>query len=133
MTRLLCVCALFAAGCSSGGGSTGAGPDKADTLREVGGLVSSYTGEYRRGPQKVADLARYEAGYPLGYEAVKSGEITVVWGAKMVVEEGGGSTGTTDVVAYQKKVLAEGGLVLLQNGTVKEMSADEFRSAPKAK
>jgi len=121
-------------GCSSSrNDSGGAGPDGSDTLREVGGLVSAHTGEQKRGPQKIADLARYEAGYPLGFEAVKSGNVVVVWGAKMTIEEGGGTSGTTDVVAYEKKVPSEGGLVLLQNGTVKQMTADEFKSTPKAK
>jgi hypothetical protein len=37
------------------------------------------------------------------------------------------------VVAYEKKVPTEGGHVLLQDGTVKQMTAAEFQSAPKAK
>jgi hypothetical protein len=134
IVALLCLCGLLAAGCSSQSSPTGAGPDKGEVMREVGGLVSAYTGEFRKGPQKLADLARYEPGFPLGFEAVKSGEVVVVWGARMTIEEGGGTnTGTTDVVAYLKKVPAEGGPVLLQNGTVKEMTPGEFASAPKAR
>lgn len=122
------------AGCSSSSQPTaGSGPTKADELREVGGLISAYTGEHKRGPTKLADLSRYELGYPLGYQAVKTGDVVVVWGAKMTIEEGGGGGGgTTDVVAYEKKVPTEGGSVLLQNGTVKEMTAVEFAAAPKA-
>lgn len=138
MIRLSFIVGLFTVVCTLGcspnqDGSGGPGPGGEDTLREVGGLISAYTGEQKRGPQKTGDLARYEPGFPLGYEAVKSGKIVVVWGAKMTIEEGGGNVGTSDVVAYEKKVPAEGGLVLLQNGTVKQMTSDEFKSAPKAK
>ena len=78
------------------------------------------------------DFAKYEAGYPLGYAAVQSGEVVVVWGAK-IAGEGDAGSAPANVVAYEKKTPAEGGLVLLQNGTVKEMTASEFASAPKAK
>ncbi len=134
LASVVCLIALFSGGCSSKGPGNGAAQDKKELLREVAGLVSAYTGEFKKGPQKLADLARYENGYPLGYEAVKSGEVVVVWGAKMIIEEGGGgNTGTTDVVAYLKKVPTEGGAVLLQNNTIKDMTPDEFRAAPKAK
>ncbi len=122
-------------GCSSSSTETNGQPPESAVLQEVAGLISSYTGEFRKGPQKIADLARYEPGYPIGYHAVKTGEIEVVWGARMTIEEGSGSgySGTTDVVAYQRQTPTEGGLVLLQNGEVKQMSAEEFKAAPKAK
>lgn len=125
--------ALLAAGCSSSATNAPAGSDNRAVVGEVGGLLGAYTGEFRKGPQKLADVARYENGYPLGFEAVKSGEVVVVWGARVTVEEGGGvDPNATGVAAYEKKVPADGGFVLLQNGTVKEMTAAEFAAAPKA-
>jgi hypothetical protein len=139
MTRFIAAAALFTglttlAGCSSAtkpeGGTT---PPDSEVLREVGGLISMYSGEFKKGPAKAADLARYEAGYPIGYAAVQSGQVVVQWGVPMILEEGGETAGgTTDVVAYEKKVPTEGGQVLLHNGTVKEMTAAEFAAAPKA-
>jgi hypothetical protein len=136
MIRLSLPLVLFAtatlAGCSSSttgsGGTTG--PTKVDHLQEVGEMIALYSGKFRRGPSNVADLARYENGYPLGYAALKAGEIVIVWGSTMAGEGGGG---TEDVVAYEKKTPTEGGAVLLQNGKVKELSAAEFAAAPKAK
>jgi hypothetical protein len=119
-------------GCSSKPDAPAA-PPKSDALQEVGGLIGAYAGEFKKGPTKVADLARYENGFPLGYQAVKSGDVVVVWGAKIVIEEGSGPVGGTDVVAYEKQVPTEGGAVLLQNNTVKQMTAAEFQAAPKAK
>ena len=134
MTRILSAFVLAAAlaGCSSKPEAAKA-PSTNDALQEVGGLIGAYTGEYRKGPAKAADLARYENGFPLGYAALKSGDVVVLWGATVVIEEGGGGAGGTGVVAYEKKVPNEGGFVLLQNNTVKQMTAAEFQNAPKAK
>jgi len=118
------------AGCSSQKPAVGtSGPDETEILREVGGLISIYSGANRRGPAKLTDLTQYEQGYPLGYQAVRSGDVVVLWGGTVAGEGGGGSE---DVVAYEKKVPADGGHVLLQNGKVKEMTAAEFAAAPKA-
>src|SRR5262245_38362913 len=125
------VAAAVLAGCSSSNTGSGgaAGPTKADHLQEVGGMIALYSGEFHRAPSKVADLAKYEPGYPLGYAALKAGEVVVLWGATVAGEGGGG---TDHVVAYEKKTPAEGGAVLLQNGKVKQMTAGEFAAAPKA-
>ena len=134
-TLLSSIACLIGFGCSSKSNtSSGGGPTKSDVLREVGGLIGSYCGENRKAPAKVADLARYEPGFPLGFQAVKSGDVVVVWGASITVDEGGGSSGgSAEVVAHEKKVPTEGGLVLLQNGSVKEMTPAEFAATPKAK
>ena len=58
------------------------------------------------------------------------GAALVVWGARM---GGEGQAGSDEVIAYEKKTPAEGGMVLLQNGKVKTMSSGEFDAAPKAK
>lgn len=87
------------------------------------------SGEKGRGYANTAELAHYEHGHPLGYQAVKAGEIVVVPGATMPGE--GDKGGTTAIVAYEKDVPTQGGHVLLNNGTVKRMTADEFRTAPK--
>lgn len=131
----LCLSSAFGLwGCSSGKTGPTGGPPPSAALQEVAGLISSYSGEYKKGPTKVTDLARYENGYPIGYLNVKNGDIVVVWGVKMILEEGGGAVSpTSDVIAYEKSVPTAGGNVLLANGQVKTMSADEFKSAPKAK
>lgn len=129
------ICGVAVLGCSSSSSNPSDGvPSKEDHLMEVGGLISSYSGEFKKGPAKAADLARYEQGYPLGLAAIKSGDIVVIWGAKMEMNEGGGpSTLPPNVIAYGKDVPTAGGSVLLQNGTVKQMTADEFKTAEKAK
>ena len=121
---------IAAAGCSSSGtpGQSPA-PGVSDNLSEVAGLLRDYTTEFQKGPGKLADLAKNQPLYPRGYQAVKAGTIVVVWGVRMP-QQGQGGTG---VIAYEKKAETEGGAVLLENGEVKNLSASEFASAPRAK
>jgi hypothetical protein len=127
----LSVLTIALTGCSSSSKpntqeNAGAAPNQ---LLEVAGLLRDYSTTYNRGPAKAADLAPFESTYPFGYQAVKSGQIEVVWSATVAGEGGGGSDA---IVAYEKKVPAEGGYVLLESGKVKEMKPAEFQSAPKA-
>lgn len=133
--RIGFVVVLFASltlGC--GGSSNSVGPPQAPqeaALRDVADLLRATIGD-GKAPTKLTDLARLESLYPAGYQAVKSGEIVVIWGAKMA-GEGDLATGPQGLIAHEKKAPTEGGWVLLQNGTVKQMTADEFKAAPKAK
>ena len=119
-------------GCSRSSEHAGSGADPAAPLREVGEMLRAATPAPGRGPAKVADLTRYEAVYPQAYQAVKAGDVVVVWGAAMKGESEVGKGGG-EVIAHQKAVPTEGGHVLLTTGEVKQMTADEFKSAPKAK
>ena len=119
----------LAAGCSTPGSEPRATePGPADDLLEVAGLLRDYTAEFRKGPARLADVAKHEPLYTRGYQAVKSGAIVVVWGVPMVGEGAG-----TAVIAYEKKPETEGRNVLLQDGTIKRMTAEEFKAAPRAK
>ena len=62
---------------------------------------------------------------PTASTLVRSGDLVYLWGA-------GFAPGGTKVVAFEKKAEAEGGLVLLQDGSVKHMTADELKAAPRA-
>lgn len=116
-------------GCSSHPGGDNV-PPEFTALQEVDGLLRAGAGTAGRAPGKLADVGRYQATFPRGYEAVRSGAVVVLWGAPL---KGEGEVGKDEaVVAYDKAVPAEGGYVLLSAGTVKKMSAAEFASAPKA-
>src|SRR5262245_25888249 len=87
------------AGCSSqprGGEMT----PQSTALQDLDGLIRSSGGS--RVPAKLADLARHQGMYPRGYEAVKSGDVVVLWGAEL---KGEGEVGKNEtVVAYEKTV-----------------------------
>jgi hypothetical protein len=119
--------AVFA-GCSAQ--PKGAEEPEYALLQEVNDLLHSAAGATGRPPTKLADLDRYQSMYPHGYEAVKSGDVVVLWGGALKGE--GESSKDDPVVAYQKAVPSDGGFVLLSGGAVKKMTAAEFGAAPKA-
>lgn len=117
--------AWFASGCG-GSGSNTPQPVENLALDEVGTLYQAYTDQYKKPPQKPTDFARFEQGYPLGYRLVKEGGIVVEWGATL------GEGSKDKVLAYEKKVPQEGGAVLMGDRSLRTMTADEFKSAPRA-
>ncbi len=131
LATLLTILISVQAGCSSSNtpAAKSGQPAGSDLGFEVAGILRMYPGEFGNGPKKASDIKKYEAGFPIGYAAIQSGQIVVVWGATVAGEGGGG---TADVVAYEKEAPTAGGMVVLQNGTVKQMTAEEFKAAPKA-
>ena len=119
---------LFLA-CAAGCGKGEQGPTPAsgaDGLKELV-TVYDYLAYQKKGPpQKPADLNEFVDTLPNALPRVQSGEYVVIWGVGLAKS---GSEGNA-VLAYEKKALTEGGAVLLRNGTVKEMTAAEFKAAP---
>ena len=123
------VCA-WALGCSSAKKAEDAAFDETrTTLEDVRLLLQAPSYDGQPPPRKADDLRKFENAFPTGFAAVQSGEVVVVWGARMPPEGEGGSDA---IIAYEKKTPAQGGLVLLENGTIKPMTPDQFNSAPKA-
>src|SRR5262245_45542798 len=117
------------AGCSPRNAGA-AGDPEVTLLQEVNDLLHAGAGASHRAPARLADLRRFENLYPRGYAAVKSGAVVVLWGAPV---QGEGAAGRDErVVAYEKGAPTGGGYALLSAGTVRRMTADEFRAAPKA-
>ncbi len=120
------VTALALAGCGGDSKQVAVDEVRKTELTELGDLLKMLAGEGKRPPARLADLAELEPFLPTAGAGLRNGEIVYLWGAGFV-------DGGTAVVAYEKKAPAEGGWVLLQNGTTKTMTADEFKAAPKAK
>jgi hypothetical protein len=119
---------LILSGC---GGREEIRPIPADEggLKQFGELYRNYTARNKRPPKSLKELNVKGQGYPIAVEQLKSGELVVHWGAPLAPE----GESTPGVLAYSKTVPEQGGLVLLQDGwTIKKMTADEFKAAPKA-
>lgn len=101
-------------------------------LQEVGDLYRLYEEVNKKPPTKPQDFAKFEQGMPLGYRQVKDGSVVVLWGAKLNDLADGANDSADEVLAYEKKVPQEGGAVLMKNRTLRAMTADEFKAAPKA-
>ena len=72
-------------------------------------------------------MTKYEKGLPARLREVEAREIIVFYGVPL-------QDGASDqVIAYEKQTPESGGRVLMQDGrTIKKMTADEFKAAPKA-
>lgn len=98
------------------------GSNAKDPLNELGEMLKSLGEEKRKPPSKMAELESIEPLIPLAGPKIRDGEIVYVWGTEY-------SPGGTKIAAYEKKAPSEGGWVLLQDGAVKQMTADEFKAA----
>lgn len=115
--------AVFVAGC--GGTPT---PEPAtggigeSSLAVMGEMLHSFRG---KPPKDKSDFKTYRTAYPDLVDAIQEGRLVYQYGA-------GIKPGSQAVLAYGKDTANAGGAVLLQDGTVKEMTAAEFAAAPKA-
>jgi hypothetical protein len=118
-------------GCSSHGPRPGeAGSPTVIPLQEVADLLRAVPGSANRPAARLADFDQFQSMYAKGYEAVKVGDVIVLWGATI---KGEGEKGGDDAVAaYEKSVPTLGGYVLLTSGEVKKMTPAQFQAAPKA-
>ncbi len=94
-------------------------------LEELGLVIRAASDQKQKPPAKLADLDKYEPIAQAGVTGVAQNKIVYLWGA-------GYKPGGTGIVAYETAAETNGGWVLLEDGSVKEMSASEFASAPKA-
>jgi hypothetical protein len=94
-------------------------------IEDFAQFLKNLPADGKKPPTKMAEFIPLEPMAPVAGEFLKNGSLVYFWGNGI----GSGST----IIAHEKKVPTEGGWVLLQDGTVKKMSADEFKTAPKAK
>lgn len=117
-------------GCS---GSKSAGDAKrTNDVREIGLAFHEFFGANAKPPTQASDLKPYikdEKAYAL----LSSSDFVFIWGVGFPDMAGNpdGSGGT--ILGYEKDAPEKGGLVLLGDGVVKNMTAEEFKKMPKAK
>jgi hypothetical protein len=115
-------------GCG-GGGKSGPGtePTDKDAAEDVAAMLKEFGEQAKRPPAGLHELGENaSASHPLGHGAVQSQQFVVYWRAPVTP----GSS--TTVLAYHKDVPTKGGIVVMQDGSVKQMTAEEFKAAPKA-
>jgi hypothetical protein len=101
-------------------------------LRDVGELCRHYQASRKKPPQKITDIGTVRSMGANGYDALASGEIVLLCNATLPdLDEDPGHSESSEILAYMKDVPQNGGHVLLLNGTIKKMTADEFKSAPR--
>jgi hypothetical protein len=110
----------LAAGC---GGKTADPSDRAHQ-RELGEIYDSYAHYLKsnqKPPTQLSDLKPYEPINPTGLRGLQDGKYIVIWGVSAT--DGG------TLLAYAKNAPTQGGAVLMADGTVKTMSAEDLKAA----
>ena len=117
-------------GCGSGGGGNAPAPEVTKVsegmLNELKEMLPAYSRTHKAPPTKAAEFNKLEPAFPDAVRLINSGECVYVWGSGL-------AAGSQAVLAHGKDAATAGGWVLLQDGTVKQMTAAEFTAAPKAK
>jgi hypothetical protein len=99
------------------------------TLKEIGLMYHAYHDMYNKGPSGMQDLQQLASQYPDGYAGLQSGQFVLIYGGKL--QEMIQGTSNT-VLGYEAAVPNSGGLVIMADGAVRQMTAQEFANAPKA-
>ncbi|MGL4549712.1 MAG: hypothetical protein ACRC33_00885 [Gemmataceae bacterium] len=90
-------------------------------------MLKGFEAEKKPAPGKLADVEKVEPLYPGAFIALTQGTVVYAWGKPI------DSAAAGTVLAHEKQVPTAGGWVLMQDGTVKKMTADEFKAANMAK
>lgn len=120
---LVCVCTVPMLGC---GGlpdeepKSLLGPSSEQALNSLKDMLQGIEKEKAPMPRGLPDLAQWGPGYPAAEVFLQSGEVVYAWGTKI------DSSKADMLIAYEKNAPQEGGYVLMQDGTVKKVTKDEF-------
>jgi hypothetical protein len=125
---LLVLATLLAPGCRPGKSGAEAFRHGME-LREIWFMYRGDKRNQGRVPKALGDFQQYQVLHSAGYQSLKRGECVVVYGVDLRQLPDPGQK----VLAYVKDVPQKGGEVIMADGTVKAMSAEEFKAAPKAK
>ncbi len=118
------ILAMAVSGCGPSPATLPAGAGGSPTVQQALEDLAVLLKTAKQPPARPADLEQHEAVYVGATVAISQKTIVYQWGQ--------GLTGGPAVVAYDAKAPTDGGYVLLQDGTVKSMTAAEFAAAPKA-
>jgi hypothetical protein len=132
MVRRVVLGAMLAAGVAGCGRSSGRSVGEAESLEQfsigqVGQILRVYQKGQKPPPTGLKDLLRLENGYPAAIASIRDKQVLLYWGAGLSNSPEASST----VLAYHKDVPEKGGEVLMQDGTAKKMTAEEFKAASK--
>ena len=105
------------------------GPAPNDGLADLQRLLEAVKAGQQKAPTSAAEMAAIEPLFPVAGAFVQNGSIEYVWGAKLA----NGPDAAKRLVGFETKSPKEGGFVLLQDGTLKQVSAAEFAGFTKAK
>jgi hypothetical protein len=94
-------------------------------LVEIYDMYTLYAKRNGRPPRNAADLTKkVDQAHSAGYRALKNNDYVVTGGVDVNQDSG-------TVLAYEKDAPKQGGMVLMADGSIKTLSADELQAALK--
>jgi hypothetical protein len=119
----------------SGGGGGGVGAMLPSVGRQAGLVDLQQLGQYYltyatvgQSPKRLEDLSDLRRDLPKVYQAIQEGQYVVFWNANLNAPAGASNT----ILAYGKDVPTKGGVTLFLDGSVRNITAQEFQTAAKA-
>jgi prepilin-type processing-associated H-X9-DG protein len=103
---------------------------EAQGLRNLGTMYKLVSESLGRPPKTIAELRQAEARVPGGFSDIGETNVAIYLGADMAGKPADEASNT--VLAYDRLTPHQGGHVLMLDGSVKTMTAAEFKSAKKA-
>src|SRR5262245_1790713 len=98
-------------------------------LKQIGLAYHNHISDTTKAPQKAEDLAPYFDNSKRLLDFLKTKQIEFFYGVGIAqMTEGTSNT----ILAYEKDAPTKGGQCLFGDGSVKKLSAEEFKKAPKA-
>lgn len=121
------VAGLFVAGCGQAP-QRAAPPSPNDGLVDLREMLRRTATAGEPVPRSPADLRALDAAYPAAGRFIGAGAVEYVWGAKLADS----ADAARLVVAFEKAAATSGGFVLFQDGTIRQVTAEEFAKLDKA-
>jgi hypothetical protein len=97
-------------------------------LRQIALAYHSYVDANGKGPAKAEDLAPYLENDKRMVGLLKDKDVVLFYGYKITEIANAEGTSNT-VMGYEKDAPTKGGCVVMFDGSVKKMSADDFKKA----
>jgi hypothetical protein len=121
----LLLCSL-ASGCGSE--TTAENSPQPGELTDLGQAYRLYLDQKKAPPSSPADLRPFSAGFPLLSRVFTDNRYTVIWGINLNVVPGPAER----MLAYEADAANIGGWVLMADGSVKRLTAEDFKATRKA-
>ena len=115
----------FLTGCAKGTEQPSKTPS--DSMREIAEVYKYLRSEKLEAPASLKNLEPYIDTLGSAWAKLESGDVVL----RYRVHFAPSGSGAKSVLAYEKNVPTGGGSVLLRDGTIMEMTAAEFKAAPK--